>query len=158
MFNSRLEADEVVIVPVHIDSKGVKRLVLCKEYRFPIRGYELGFAAGLIDKGESIVEAGIRELMEETGYDVVSVFDQSPMIYSSAGLTDESCVMLYVLCTGEDGKQELEENEHIEIIKYTPDELKKFMSGIGKRLMWSAKAWPIVNLIIKTGNFECIEG
>ena len=42
-------------------------MVIIREYRVPLDGYEYGFPAGLVDNGESLEQAARRELMEETG-------------------------------------------------------------------------------------------
>ena len=130
-------------------------LVINKEFRHPIQDYEWSFPAGLIDKGESPIDAAARELKEETGYDVVSIYRVSPPVISSAGLSDESTSMVYVLCTGRDGEQKTEETEEIETKRYTIEELKDLMKD--SSLVWSCKAWPIIDIIIRTGSFDCIE-
>ena len=45
-----------------------KELVMVRQYRFAIRGLSWEIPGGLIDLGESPIEAGLRELREETGY------------------------------------------------------------------------------------------
>lgn len=148
-------ADASVIVPIHIDEYGNKSLVINKEFRYPIHDYEWGFPAGLIDDGETATQAAIRELKEETGYDVVTTYRESPPVLSSAGLSDESTAMVYVLCTGPDGQQQLEETEEIEVRRYGIEGLKELMKDKDKR--WSCKAWPIIDMIVRTGSFECLE-
>lgn len=52
---------------VAIDSD--ERLILVEQYRHGIGRVSLELPAGVIDKGESPLEAAKRELMEETGYE-----------------------------------------------------------------------------------------
>lgn len=54
----------VMVVPV-LDNK---HLLLGREYAVGTDTYELGFSKGLIDPGESAMEAANRELQEEIGY------------------------------------------------------------------------------------------
>lgn len=54
----------VVIIPILDDG----RLVLERQYRYPLSQVLLEFPAGKIDAGESRWSAAIRELAEETGY------------------------------------------------------------------------------------------
>ncbi|MDU6925818.1 ADP compounds hydrolase NudE [Franconibacter helveticus 513] len=55
--------EAVMIVPV-IDNE----LVLIREYAVGTESYELGFPKGLIDPGETVLEAANRELKEEVGF------------------------------------------------------------------------------------------
>ncbi|WP_297196795.1 ADP compounds hydrolase NudE [uncultured Pluralibacter sp.] len=55
--------EAVMIVPVVDD-----HLILIREYAVGTESYELGFSKGLIDPGESILEAANRELKEEVGF------------------------------------------------------------------------------------------
>lgn len=54
----------VVIVPILDDG----RLVLERQYRYPLQQVLLEFPAGKLDPGESRLSAAMRELAEETGY------------------------------------------------------------------------------------------
>lgn len=54
----------VMLVPMLDD----ETLLLIREYSAGTHSYELGFPKGLIDPGETAIEAGNRELMEEVGY------------------------------------------------------------------------------------------
>jgi ADP-ribose pyrophosphatase len=84
----------VVIAPVTADGK----FLLIKEERIPIRSAIWSMPAGQIDGdgelGEKEIEAvALRELHEETGYDLAPGGEMIPLGYffSSAGLTDEHC-------------------------------------------------------------------
>ncbi|VTM22829.1 ADP compounds hydrolase nudE [Raoultella terrigena] len=43
-------------------------IILIREYAVGTESYELGFSKGLIDPGESVLEAANRELKEEVGF------------------------------------------------------------------------------------------
>jgi 8-oxo-dGTP pyrophosphatase MutT (NUDIX family) len=63
-------ADAVVIIPI-LRSKTTgapAETLLVEQYRPPMKQPTLEFPAGLIDKGELIDNAALRELMEETGF------------------------------------------------------------------------------------------
>ena len=53
----------VMIVPIH---QG--KMLLAREYAAGTDNYELGFPKGLIDPGETAIEAANRELQEEIGF------------------------------------------------------------------------------------------
>src|SRR5437868_3982512 len=67
------QGDAVIIVPILIQEGLPNRLVLEKEYRIPVGDYVYGFPAGLLEKGERIEETVCREMMEETGFEVVRI-------------------------------------------------------------------------------------
>src|SRR5207253_2401009 len=77
--------DAVVIVPVLRDPGQPARLVLEKEFRVPVGDYVIGFPAGLLEPGEGIEQAVRRELLEETGLEVVAVKRITRPVYSSGG-------------------------------------------------------------------------
>jgi ADP-ribose pyrophosphatase len=107
--------DAVVIVPYHL---ATEKLALIREYRVTLGGYQYGFPAGLVDPGESIQEAAVRELEEETGLQTLAVIGASPPVYSSPGVTDESVAMVFVTCKGEpsNGGNEASEDITVEFI------------------------------------------
>ena len=89
----------VVIAPVTADGK----FLLIKEERIPIRAAIWSMPAGQIDgEGEldedEIESVALRELHEETGYDLVPGGEVIRLGYffTSAGLTDEHCYFFLV--------------------------------------------------------------
>jgi ADP-ribose pyrophosphatase len=89
--------DAVVIVPMLLGrGRARPRLVMLREYRAPVGDYIYAFPAGLGEEGESIEAVARRELKEETGLDLAEVKYVSQPVFSSAGLTDESAVMVFV--------------------------------------------------------------
>ena len=142
--NSQREADAVVIVPI-IRGETTKdnKLVVAREWRAPLNGYEYGFPAGLVDQGERLVDTIKRELKEETGLDLIHVSKISPVTFSSIGMTDESIVYAHVVCDGEISNEYLEETENIETFALTIEELWDLFFKT-KDIHWSAKAWPYI--------------
>lgn len=138
--------DAVVIVPFHQQKN---KLVIIKEFRVPLAGFQYGFPAGLVDPGESIVQAGRRELYEETGLSVVDVIKQSPAIFSSSGLTDESICLLYVACDGTATTRHNEASELIEVEMLSQDQAAHCM---GKDdTLFDVKTWIILDRFAATG-------
>jgi ADP-ribose pyrophosphatase len=71
-----IEADAVVILPM-IGNK----VVMERQYRYPIGKYIYELPAGHINKKENTAKAAIRELEEETGYHagrIIHMFDAYP--------------------------------------------------------------------------------
>jgi ADP-ribose pyrophosphatase len=138
--------DVVIIVPFHT---GRGRLVLIREFRAALAGDHYGFPAGLVDEGESVLEAVRRELREETGLVLTRVVRQSPPIYSSAGMTDESAVLVYVECEGEPADAEPHEGEIIEVVFVPPEEAGRLCAD--PALKFDAKAWIVASHFAATG-------
>jgi ADP-ribose pyrophosphatase len=104
-------ADAVVIVAYH---RRRCQLAIIREFRVALGGFQYGFPAGLVDPGETVEQAAERELAEETGLTVVRHLRQSPVTFTSSGLSDESVVMAYVACSGESSDVGNSDSELIE--------------------------------------------
>ncbi|MBN1796210.1 MAG: NUDIX hydrolase [Sedimentisphaerales bacterium] len=144
------QPDAVVIIPI-IETPDGKRLVITKEWRVPIGDFEYGFPAGLIENGQSIEQAIKDELKQETGLDVVKIRHISKPVYSSPGLTDESCCMAIVEATGRVSDKFLEDSEDIETILMDVEDVKNLLDSDKKV---SAKAWGILYSITQTCKIE----
>jgi ADP-ribose pyrophosphatase len=132
-----------------IGYKQNSRLVIIKEFRVPISGYEWGFPAGLVDGDEPVETTVIRELKEETNLDLVSIDEISPFVYNTAGISNESISIVYATVEGELSKKNLESSEDIETFLMTQEEVKKLLEDKDK--LFGAKAWIIMNTYAKFG-------
>lgn len=144
------QADAVVIVPT-IDTESGRKLVVTKEFRVPLWDYEYGFPAGLIDEGESVEATIARELKEETGLDLVKVNHLSMPVFSSGGLTDESCVMAMVQASGEVSNLHQEQTEDIETVLMDAHQIGELLAS---RKKVAAKAWGLLYHYHQLGRIE----
>jgi ADP-ribose pyrophosphatase len=138
--------DAVLIVARHRDSGGI---VVVKEFRVPLGGYQYGFPAGLIDPGETVEEAAARELREETGLSVVRIIRKSPPLFSSSGMTDESVVMVYVEATGEISTAENSESELIQPFCVSPGEAGELCRQPDH--LFDVKTWLVLDAFAASG-------
>ncbi|WDP93033.1 MAG: NUDIX hydrolase [Desulfobacter sp.] len=138
--------DAVVVVPFH---KAEDKLVLIREFRVPLGGYQYGFPAGLVDAGEGVDTAGRRELYEETGLKVTKVLRQSPPIFSSSGMTDESICLLYVECDGRPDTHHNEASEEIDVVMLSPQEAKALLQQ--QDYLFDVKSWIVLDRFAATG-------
>jgi ADP-ribose pyrophosphatase len=132
--------DAVIIVPVLHEEGRPPRLVLVREFRVPVGGYDYGFPAGLLEPGESIEETVRREIVEETGMEVIRFRKISPPLFSSAGLTDEAAALAFVdVRATPEMKQKLEGSEDIEVVLLDYEQICKLCDN--PDLPLDAKAW-----------------
>jgi len=144
------KADIVLIVPT-IGSQEGKLLVVTKEFRVPVWDYEYGFPTGLIDDGEDIATAVSRELKEETGLDLARINHISRPVFSSAGLTDESCHMVLVEAKGEASDRWSEDTEDIEVLLLDVEGIRDLLASKKKI---AAKAWGLLYHYATAGRID----
>ncbi len=82
------KTDAVRVLPYFYEGDKLK-VVVIREFRYPINRYIYQLPAGLVDDGETEEEAAKRELKEELGADVVSITLTEKAGYVSAGMSDE---------------------------------------------------------------------
>jgi ADP-ribose pyrophosphatase len=138
--------DAVVIVPFHIQEK---KLVVIKEFRVAIGGYQYGFPAGLVDKDESVEQAGKRELFEETGLTATKILKKSPAVFSSSGMTDESISMMFVECEGHPTSRFNEASEDIEVMMLSREQASDIVCD--NRIKFDVKLWIVLNTFASQG-------
>lgn len=142
--------DAAVIVPILPTPEG-SQLVLTKEFRPAIGDDEYGFPAGLIDENETVEATVRRELKEETGLDVAAIHHISPPVYSSAGLSDESCCMVLVTAAGRPSTHLNEPHEQIEVLLYDAQDIRALLES-DKKI--AARAWGLLYHFSVTGTIE----
>ena len=117
-------ADGVILYGVHGEAKD--KVVLIRQYRYPIDGYVYEFPAGLVEPGEDMLEAGIREMFEETGLNFIPVQTARPF-FTSIGLTDESCGTVFGYCSGEPTNAHQEGSEDIQVVLADREECRRIL-------------------------------
>jgi ADP-ribose pyrophosphatase len=101
------------VVVLALEESGPEpRVLLERQYRYAAEQFMLELPAGRIDPGESPLNAGKRELLEETGY-TASSWKKVLFFYPSPGFLDET--MTVFLARGlKEGKPQPEDDESIE--------------------------------------------
>jgi ADP-ribose pyrophosphatase len=144
--------DAVIIVPILRSRGRPPRLVMLREYRVPVGDYIYALPAGLAEDGESPEAVARRELREETGLEVVAVNRVSPPVYSSAGLTDESAVMVFVTAKAPPGGVTAhEESEEIEVLLLDHAEVAALCNSSARI---DGKAWVVLLMYQMLGRLE----
>ncbi|MBS6195795.1 MAG: NUDIX hydrolase [Clostridiales bacterium] len=126
--SGRNDPDGVVIYSLYGEKQD--RVVLIRQYRYPLGGYVYELPAGLVDPGENYHRAAIRELKEETGLDLkpitVDEIYQKPY-FTTVGMTDESCGTVYGYASGEISEKYMEDSEEIEVILADRKEVRRIL-------------------------------
>ena len=107
----------VVIVPMLDDG----RLVLERQYRYPVDRVMIEFPAGKLDAGEDPLLCGQRELLEETGYTAREWARAGQMHLAIAYSTE--IIHVYFARGLQAGPRQLDAGEFLDVIAATPGQL-----------------------------------
>ncbi|NBJ91834.1 NUDIX hydrolase [Parablautia muri] len=118
LLTGKPKANGIVIYPVWL--KQPDKLVMIRQYRYPLDAWLYELPAGLIDQGETAGQAAAREMKEETGLDFLP-YEEGDIafrrpFYLGAGLTDETSTSVFGFASGEISGRLREDTESIEVL------------------------------------------
>lgn len=111
------------------------KVILQRQYRYPIQGWQWELPGGFVDEGETPQEAAARELKEETGYEAGQLCPLGAF-YPSFGSTNEKIYLFFAECRAQSGCHR-EPGEVIQMQELPKEEFRKlvqsgeFMHGAG---------------------------
>jgi len=112
--------DFAVIVALDEDD----RMLAVRQYRPAVERYTVELPSGLVDPGESPVEAARRELLEETGYAADKVEMLGPMIPEAGRLTNQLWT-----CFARRVRRVADAEAGIEVVAYSMAEVARATMG-----------------------------
>jgi len=112
-----LHPGAVAVVPILDDG----RLVLVRQYRYPVAKVLLEWPAGKRDDGESTLACAMRELREETGY-TAREWAYGGEIHNAAAYSSES-IWIWFARGLTPGPQQLDSGEFVEMVTLSEAEL-----------------------------------
>ncbi|PXF47111.1 ADP-ribose pyrophosphatase [Gracilariopsis chorda] len=110
-----MDVDAVVVLARLRLADDVERVLLVKQFRPPLNAVSVELPAGLVDEGESLAEAALRELKEETGFQG-RITRTHAAAALSPGLSAENVSLVEVEVEGTSEGQQLDGNENIEVV------------------------------------------
>lgn len=102
----------VLIVPITADGD----ILLVREYAAGTERYELGFPKGLIDPGETAIEAANRELKEEIGFGANQLVPLKEVVLAPSYFSSK--MVLFIAKDLYPEKLEGDEPEELELVKW----------------------------------------
>ena len=139
----------VIMYGVYGENKD--KVVLVRQYRYPIGGYVYEFPAGLVEPGEELVDAGVREMFEETGltFTPVDAGCYTKPFFTTVGMTAESCGTVFGYCSGEPTNTHQESSEDIQVVIADRDECRRILKEENVAIMC---AYMLMHFIASEGD------
>jgi ADP-ribose pyrophosphatase len=109
-----------VIVPLLDDG----RLVLERQYRYPLHRAMIEFPAGKLDAGEPSFQCAVRELREETGY-VAREWAFAGLLHNAMAYSDEHIDVWFARGLTLQSR-ELDDEEFLDVFTATQDDLERW--------------------------------
>lgn len=125
-----LDAEGIVVFALTKESS--PRLVLIREYRYPLDEFVYALPAGLTDPGESSAMAAVREMKEETGlnfeeYTGGDTCFRRPF-FMGPGFTDETSSAVFGYVQDITGSQQCEPTEQIQLFLADKKQVRRILS------------------------------
>lgn len=146
------------VIMYGVYGKEKDRVVLVRQFRYPIGGYVYEFPAGLVEPGEELTQAGIREMYEETGltFTPLNVGCYSKPFFTTVGMTDESCGTIFGYCSGEPTSCHQEASEDIQVVLADRAECRRILREENVAIMC---AYMLMHFITSKGDpLKFLEG
>jgi ADP-ribose pyrophosphatase len=138
-----------MIVPLLADG----RLVVERQWRYPLARVMLEFPAGKLDGGEPPLQCAIRELIEETGYRAAE-WARAGILHNAIAYSNEGIEVWFArgLVLGE---RQLDAGEFLDVTEMSAEQLDelaqrgeltdaKTLIGLMWLQNWRAGRWPLV--------------
>ena len=141
--------DGVILYGVYGQQKD--KVVLIRQYRYPLGGYVYEFPAGLVEDGEDMMAAAVREMYEETGLSFVpkNGGSYSRPFFTTIGMTDESCGTVFGYCSGEPTSIHQEASEEIQVVLADRTECRRILKEENVAIMC---AYMLMHFIASEGD------
>ena len=137
----------VMIVPL----LGADRVVVERQWRYPMGRAMLEFPAGKLEPGEPVLDCAVRELIEETGYRAAE-WARAGILHNAIGYSDEG-IEIWFARGLEAGERRLDAGEFLDVFAASVDEIDaasrdgeitdaKTLIGLLWLARWRAGHWP----------------
>jgi len=99
-----------------------RELVMIRQFRFGVRDFVWEFPGGILDAGEAVIDAGLRELREETGYRGIHprVIGE---VWPNPAIQNNACTLIRVDEATLSHELDWDEHEEIEVALIPYEEL-----------------------------------